>query len=100
VSIFLRLRKACQGKPVESRTGWQGAWFQGAIGVALSTLQSWKTQLMASSFRRAMQPPDVSAPSSWITTAVVMSLVSFGIHLLANALGGYGYFLDELYVRK
>jgi hypothetical protein len=26
-----------------------------------------------------------------------MGLLSFGIHLLANALGGYGYFRDELY---
>jgi 4-amino-4-deoxy-L-arabinose transferase-like glycosyltransferase len=26
-----------------------------------------------------------------------MGLLSFGIHLLVNALGGYGYFRDELY---
>ena len=32
-----------------------------------------------------------------LPTAVVMALVSLAIHLLVNALGGYGYFRDELY---
>ena len=39
----------------------------------------------------------VRLPSRSVTTTVVMGLLSFGLHLLANTLGGYGYFRDELY---
>jgi len=39
----------------------------------------------------------VRIPQRSVATTVVMGLLSFGIHLLANALGSYGYFRDELY---
>lgn len=42
-------------------------------------------------------PPDPRIRSGSIPIAGVMALVSLGIHLLVNALGGYGYFRDELY---
>jgi hypothetical protein len=41
--------------------------------------------------------PDLTIRPGPRPIAVVMALVSLGIHLLVNALGGYGYFRDELY---
>jgi hypothetical protein len=42
-------------------------------------------------------PPEPRLRSRSIPVAGVMALASLGIHLLVNALGGYGYFRDELY---
>src|SRR5262245_13332115 len=42
------------------------------------------------------EPDTGTLPGHWGTVAA-MALLSLGVHLAANAFGGYGYFRDELY---
>jgi hypothetical protein len=44
-----------------------------------------------------MVHPGTEVPSRPINIAAFMALLSLGVHLFVNALGGYGYFRDELY---
>ncbi len=45
----------------------------------------------------ALQPSGSGRDMSVIVTIVAMALLSLGVHVAVNALGGYGYFRDELY---